>query len=113
VAITYTFARTGSSTPDFIVAAQFDATTEELADRINATLSRFSSRMPGSTRTARLFSSGACGGDNTGTPAQAAGNVCTICRCSGFAPDPTDETVCIAFSTMLMTRCGHSYLNHP
>jgi hypothetical protein len=45
--------------------------------------------------------------------ADPAGNRCKICNCAGFAPDPNDESVCIAFSMQKNARCGHPILNHP
>lgn len=37
---------------------------------------------------------------------------CRICSCDGWMVDPTDPSVCIAFSRPLNARCGHPLINH-
>ena len=66
-AITYTFAKSGTLTPAFIVAAQFDGISSDLlASTLEQRLSRsYSAVAASSPQSVRLFSSGMCGGDDS------------------------------------------------
>lgn len=50
--------------------------------------------------------------DIISTVAEAVGNHCTQCTCSGFIADPNDPTNCIG-ARPPQGRCQHSYLYHP